>query len=65
MSRMGNMKKSAGFYAVVAILLVAVVGLLIGLGFIGNWIAFLTIAILAILMIVLLSDLPGLQKRSK
>jgi hypothetical protein len=62
---MGNMKKSPRFYAVIAILLVAVVGLLIGLGFIGNWIAFLTIAILAILMIVLLSDLPGVQKRSR
>ena len=62
---MGNMKKSPGFYIAVAGIVVVVVGLLVGLGFAGKWIAFLTIAILAILMIVLLSDLPGIQKRSR
>ena len=62
---MGNMKKSRGFYAAVAGIPVVLVGLLVGLGLAGKWIAFLTIAILAILMIILLSDLPSVQKRSR
>jgi len=62
---MGNMKKSLGFYAVVVGILVVVVGLLVGLALAGKWIAFLTIAILAILMFVFLSDLPRGQKSSR
>lgn len=65
MSRMWNMKKSLGFYAVVAGILVVVVGMLVGLGLAGKWIAFLTIAILAILMFVFLSDMPSVQRRSR
>lgn len=62
---MGDMKKSLGFYAVVGSILVVVVGLLVGLGLAGKWIAFLTIAILFILMFVFLSDMPSGQKSSK
>jgi membrane protein implicated in regulation of membrane protease activity len=62
---MWNMKKSLGFYAVVAGILVVVVGLLVGLALAGKWIAFITIAILAILMLVFLSDMPSGQKRSR
>ena len=65
LSRMGNMKKSPGFYAVIAGILVVVVGLLVGLGLTGKWIAFFTIAILAILMFVFLSDMPSGQKSSR
>jgi low affinity Fe/Cu permease len=57
------MKKSPAFYAVIGSILVVVVGLLVGLGLTGKWIAFLTIAILAILMIVLLSDIPKQPKK--
>jgi len=59
------MKKSPAFYAVIGSILVVVVGLLVGLGLTGKWIAFLTIAILAILMVVLLSDIPSAPKRSR
>jgi low affinity Fe/Cu permease len=62
---MGNMKKSPGFYAVIGSILVAVVGLLVGLGLTGKWIAFFAIAILAILMFVFLSDMPSGQKSSR
>ena len=65
MSRMWIMKKSLGFYAVVAGIIVVVVGMLVGLGLAGKWIAFLTIAILAILMLVFLSDIPRGQKSSR
>lgn len=59
------MKKSLGFYAVVAGILVVVVGLLVGLGLAGKWIAFLSIAILFILMAVFLSEMPSGQKSSR
>ena len=59
------MKKSPAFYAVIGIILVLVIGLLVGLGITGKWIAFLTIAILAILMFVFLSDMLGEPKGSK
>jgi hypothetical protein len=59
------MKKSLGFYALVAGIIVVVVGMLVGLGLAGKWIAFLTIAILFILMFVFLSDMPSGQKRSR
>jgi uncharacterized membrane protein YphA (DoxX/SURF4 family) len=59
------MKKSLGFYALVAGIIVIVVGMLVGLGLAGKWIAFLTIAILFILMFVFLSDMPSGQKRSR
>lgn len=59
------MKKSWGFYAVVAGIIVVVVGMLVGLGLAGKWIAFLTIAILAILMFVFLSDIPSQPKSSR
>ena len=65
MSRMLNMEKSLGFYAVIAGIIIAVIGLLIGLGLTGKWIAFFTIAILAILMFVFISDMSREQKRSK
>lgn len=64
LSRMGNMKKSPAFYAVIGGILV-VVGLLVGLGLAGKWIAFFTIAILAILMFVFLSDMPSQPKSSR
>ena len=62
---MRSMKKSPAFYAVIGSILVVVVGLLVGLGLTGKWIAFFTIAILAILMFVFLSDLPSGQKSSR
>ena len=65
MSRMLNMEKSLGFYAVIAGIIIVVIGLLIGLGLTGKWIAFFTIAILAILMFVFISDMSREQKRSK
>jgi len=65
LSRMLNMEKSLGFYAVIAGIIIAVIGLLIGLGLTGKWIAFFTIAILAILMFVFISDMSREQKRSK
>ena len=65
LSRMGNMKKSPAFYAAIGGILVVVVGLLVGLGLTGKWIAFFAIAILAILMFVFLSDLQGQPKSSR
>ena len=65
LSRMLNMEKSLGFYAVIAGIIIVVIGLLIGLGLTGKWIAFFTIAILAILMFVFISDMSREQKRSK
>jgi uncharacterized membrane protein len=62
---MWNMKKSLGFYAAIAGILVVMVGLLVGLGLTGKWIAFFTIAILAILMFVFLSDMPSQPKSSR
>ena len=59
------MKKSPAFYAVIGGIIVVVVGLLVGLGLTGKWIAFFAIAILAILMFVFLSDMPSEQKRSR
>lgn len=59
------MKKSPAFYAVIGSILVVVVGLLVGLGLTGKWIAFFAIAILAILIFVFLSDMPSGQKSSK
>lgn len=65
LSRMWNMKKSPVFYAVIGGILVVVVGLLVGLGLTGKWIAFFTIAILAILALVFLSDMPSQPKSSR
>ena len=62
---MRNMKKSPAFYAVIGGILVVVVGLLVGLGLTGKWIAFFAIAILAILMFVFLSDMPSQPKSSR
>ena len=65
MSRLRSMKKSPAFYAVIGSILVVVVGLLVGLGLTGKWIAFFAIAILAILMFVFLSDMPSQPKSSR
>jgi len=65
LSRMWNMEKSPWFYVIIAVIILAVVGLLVGLGLAGKWIAFLTIAILFILMFVFLSDMSREQRRSK
>jgi len=62
---MQNMKKSVGFYALVISILVVVVGLLVGLGLTGKWIAFITIAILFLLLFVLLSDMPEERRSSR
>jgi curved DNA-binding protein CbpA len=51
-------------YVVAGIVLIVVVGLLVGLGLTGKWIAFFTIALLAILMLVFLSDMLGEPKSS-
>jgi len=62
---MQNMKKSFGFYALVASILVVVVGVLVGLGLTGKWIAFITIAILFLLLFVFLSDMSGERRSSR
>ncbi len=62
---MWDMEKSSGFYAAVAVILMVVVGLLVGLGLTGKWIAFLTIAILFILIAVLLYDMSTEHKSSR
>ena len=62
---MQNMKKSFGFYALVTGILVVVVGLLVGLGLTGKWIAFITIAILFLLLFVFLSDMSGERRSSR
>jgi uncharacterized membrane protein len=51
-------KKSFGFYAFVTGTLVMVVGLLAGLALAEKWIAFISIAILFLLLFVFLSDMP-------
>lgn len=65
LSKMGSMKRSLGFYIVISGIIVAVVGLLVGLGLTEKWTAFFTIALLAILMFVFLSDIPVEQKRAR
>ena len=65
LSKMQNMEKSVGFYAFVAGILVVVAGLLVGLGLTGKWIAFITIAILFLLLFVLLSDMPEERRSSR
>ena len=62
---MWDMEKSSGFYAAVAVILMVVVGLLVGLGLTGKWIAFLTIAILFILIAVLLYEMSTEHKSSR
>jgi uncharacterized membrane protein YphA (DoxX/SURF4 family) len=59
------MKKSLGFYALVTGILVVVAGLLVGLGLTGKWIAFITIAILFLLLFVFLSDVSGERRSSR
>ncbi len=65
MSKMQNMKKSFGFYALIAAALVIVVGLLVGLALAGKWIAFISVAILFLLLFVFLSDMPAEQVNSR
>jgi uncharacterized membrane protein YphA (DoxX/SURF4 family) len=56
------MERSPGFYAAVAVILLVVIGLLVGLGLTGKWIAFLTIAILFILIAVFLTEMSTQHK---
>jgi uncharacterized membrane protein len=58
-------KKSFGFYALVTGTLVVLVGLLVGLALAGKWIAFISIAILFLLLFVFLSDMPREQDSSR
>jgi hypothetical protein len=65
LSKMQNMEKSFGFYALVTSILVVVIGLLVGLALAGKWIAFVAIAILFLLFFVFLSDKPEEQRSSR
>lgn len=63
--RIQVVKKSFGFYAPVTGTLVVLVGLLVGLALAGKWIAFISIAILFLLLFVFLSDMPREQDSSR
>jgi len=54
---MADMKQSLVKYVIVAVILLAVVGILVALAVTGAWAAFLAIAILCLLSFVFLSDI--------
>lgn len=59
------MKQSPVKYVIVAVILLAVVGILAALAVTGAWTAFLAIAILCLLSFVFLSDISGEQESSR
>jgi hypothetical protein len=61
---MAHMKQSPVKYIIIAVILLAVVGILAALAVTKAWIAFFTIALLAILSFVFLSDISGSPKSS-
>jgi hypothetical protein len=62
---MADMKQSLVKYVIVAVILLAVVGILAALAVTGAWTAFLAIAILCLLSFVFLSDISGEQESSR
>jgi fatty acid desaturase len=62
---MADMKQSLVKYVIVAVILLAVVGILAALAVTGAWAAFLAIAILCLLSFVFLSDISGEQESSR
>jgi len=64
-SKMANMKQSPVKYIIVAVILLAVVGILAALAVTKSWTAFLAIAILCVVSFVFLSDISGEQEGSK
>jgi hypothetical protein len=64
-SKMAHMKQSPVKYGIVAVILLAVVGILAALAVTGAWTAFLAIAILCLLSFVFLSDISGEQESSR
>jgi hypothetical protein len=59
------MRQSLVKYIIVAVILLAVVGILAALAVTGAWTAFLAIAILCLLSFVFLSDISGEQESSR
>jgi hypothetical protein len=59
------MKQSPVKYIIVAVILLAVVGILAALAVTKSWTAFLTIAILCLLLFVFLSDISGEKEGSR
>jgi len=64
-SKMADMKQSLVKYVIVAVILLAVVGILAALAVTESWTAFLAIAILCLLSFVFLSDISGEQESSR
>jgi hypothetical protein len=62
---MADMKQSLVKYVIIAVILLAVVGILAALAVTGAWTAFLAIAILCLLSFVFLSDISGEQEGSR
>jgi hypothetical protein len=62
---MADMKQSLVKYVIVAVILLAVVGILAALAVTGAWTAFLAIAILCLLSFVFLADISGEQESSR
>jgi len=62
---MADMKQSLVKYVIVAVILLAVVGILAALAVTESWTAFLAIAILCLLSFVFLSDISGEQESSR
>ncbi len=64
-SKMAHMKQSPVKYIIIAVILLAVVGILAALAVTKSWTAFLAIAILCVVSFVFLSDISGEQEGSK
>ena len=64
-SKMTHMKQSPAKYIIIAVILLAVVGILAALAVTKSWTAFLAIAILCVVSFVFLSDISGEQEGSK
>ena len=62
---MAHMKQSLVKYFIVAVILLAVVGILAALAVTGAWTAFLAIVILCLLSFVFLSDISGERESSR
>lgn len=64
-SKMAHMKQSPVKYLIIAVILLAVVGILAALAVTKSWTAFLAIAILCVVSFVFLSDISGEQESPK
>ena len=64
-SKMAHMKQSPVKYIIIAVILLAVVGILAALAVTKSWTAFLAIALLCVVSFVFLSDISGEQEGSK